>query len=115
MVKTLSSSDGTREYLMSYTRSTMEGADPLLLPPWEGAGLTDIGRVRTSNQDAFAVENQLGLWVIADGMGGHAGGSIASQLAVTSVVDFVRSSNNFWTSSKDQRGRAVKLLAGAVS
>src|SRR5438093_9387268 len=41
---------------------------------WQGTGLTDIGLVRPSNQDAFAVLNDVGLWIVADGMGGHAGG-----------------------------------------
>ncbi len=58
---------------------------------WRGAGLTDRGLVRSSNQDAFAVEDALQLWVVADGMGGHAGGDVASQLAVNSVVTRVRS------------------------
>ncbi len=56
---------------------------------WQGTGLTDQGLVRQSNQDTFAIENSLGLWVIADGMGGHAGGQIASQLAVNSIVDYI--------------------------
>lgn len=58
---------------------------------WQGTGLTDKGLVRQSNQDTFAIENTLGLWVIADGMGGHAGGQIASQLAVNSIVNYVGS------------------------
>lgn len=56
---------------------------------WQGTGLTDKGLVRQSNQDTFAIENSLGLWVIADGMGGHAGGQIASELVVSSIVDYI--------------------------
>ncbi len=56
---------------------------------WQGTGLTDTGLVRKSNQDTFAIENTLGLWVIADGMGGHAGGQIASQLVVDSIVEYI--------------------------
>lgn len=44
--------------------------------------LTDIGKVREINQDAFAVDADLGLYLVADGMGGHAAGERASQTAV---------------------------------
>jgi protein phosphatase len=56
-------------------------------PPqkWLGAGLTDIGRVRKLNQDAFSLDNVRQLWVLADGMGGHAGGEVASQIAVDTI------------------------------
>jgi protein phosphatase len=54
---------------------------------WQGAGLSDMGLIRSSNQDAFVVDNDLGLWVVADGMGGRAGGNIASSLTVKALVD----------------------------
>jgi PPM family protein phosphatase len=54
---------------------------------WHGVGLTDRGRVRTSNQDAFAILNQCGIWIVADGMGGRAGGDIASRITVDGVAD----------------------------
>ena len=52
---------------------------------WVGIGRSEIGLVRASNQDAFAVIDRLGLWVVADGMGGHVGGEIAAQTAIASV------------------------------
>jgi serine/threonine protein phosphatase PrpC len=54
---------------------------------WQGVALTDQGRVRTSNQDAFAVLNQCGVWMVADGMGGRAGGDIASRIVVDYLAD----------------------------
>ncbi|MDH5563327.1 MAG: Stp1/IreP family PP2C-type Ser/Thr phosphatase [Nitrospirota bacterium] len=56
-----------------------------LIQQWTGVGLSDIGRVRKLNQDAFSVANDLQLWVLADGMGGHAGGEVASQIAVDTI------------------------------
>lgn len=53
---------------------------------WHGVGLTDRGRVRTSNQDAFAILNECGVWILADGMGGRAGGDIASRMTVDGLA-----------------------------
>ncbi len=58
-------------------------------PSWTGAGLTDIGRVRKMNQDAFSITNELQLWVLADGMGGHAGGEVAAQMAVDTIPKYI--------------------------
>jgi len=48
-------------------------------------GISNIGRVRANNQDRILLEDGLGLWVVADGMGGHAGGAEASRLACEAV------------------------------
>lgn len=53
----------------------------------EAYALSDPGRVRTSNQDFFRIVPELGLYLLADGMGGARGGERASQLAVDSVAD----------------------------
>jgi serine/threonine protein phosphatase PrpC len=49
--------------------------------------LTDVGRVRSGNEDSFLVDDRLNLFVVADGMGGHAAGEVASSLAVHALRD----------------------------
>jgi protein phosphatase len=53
------------------------------------AGLTDVGRVRKNNEDAFFIDEKLGLLIIADGMGGYAAGEVASRIAIDVVRDQV--------------------------
>ncbi|WP_293371305.1 PP2C family serine/threonine-protein phosphatase [Nevskia sp.] len=52
------------------------------LPAYVAAGRTDTGRVRGHNEDAVLVRDDIGLWVVADGLGGHAAGDYASQMIV---------------------------------
>ena len=54
-------------------------------------GVTDVGQKRDHNEDAFLVDEALELFVVADGMGGHAGGGTASRLAVETIQSVVRS------------------------
>jgi len=52
------------------------------------AGLTDVGKKRTENEDAFVVDPELGLFVVCDGMGGHASGEVASAMTTEEMHVF---------------------------
>jgi type VI secretion system protein ImpM len=54
----------------------------LVVPDWRSWALTDTGKRRTHNEDALLNKPGAGLWVVADGMGGHTAGDVASQLIV---------------------------------
>ncbi len=53
------------------------------------AGRTEVGCVRKHNEDNFLMEPDLGLYVVADGLGGHAAGEVASQIVVEKVGQFI--------------------------
>jgi protein phosphatase len=57
---------------------------------FQSAGQTDVGRMREENQDAFSLRPDKGLFVVADGMGGHRGGKVASRMAVDGIEDFAQ-------------------------
>jgi protein phosphatase len=54
------------------------------------AGLTDVGLQRDHNEDSFALLQDHELFIVADGMGGHRAGDVASKIATEAIVDFFR-------------------------
>jgi protein phosphatase len=55
-----------------------------------GAGRSDVGLKRENNEDSFFLDNDQGLFVVADGMGGAASGELASQLVAQTLAEYVR-------------------------
>ena len=67
-----------------FSPATFETPAPLRI---ESAGITHTGKVRSVNQDAFLLRPEAGLWMVADGMGGHSDGHIASQMTRDALAD----------------------------
>jgi serine/threonine protein phosphatase PrpC len=59
-------------------------------PIMKVAARSDVGRVRTNNEDCLLIDERLGLLIVADGMGGHAGGEVASSMAVATITAYIQ-------------------------
>ena len=57
-------------------------------PFYRSAAATDVGRVRGNNEDGFVERPEAGVWAVADGMGGHSHGEIASRMVCDALEDF---------------------------
>lgn len=82
-----------------------------------GIGLSDIGEKRKINEDSLYIENELGLYIVSDGIGGHAAGEVASKTAVNSVSERIR--NHHDQIEKVKKGNvphsdAVRIVEKAI-
>jgi protein phosphatase len=66
---------------------------------------TDIGLVRTNNEDSYFTDPERCLAIVADGMGGHAGGEVASKIAVDTISEGLKSPDSIWPFGRTQRER----------
>jgi len=55
---------------------------------FHSAAATDVGRARNNNEDGFVERPEAGVWAVADGMGGHSHGEVASQMVCDALADF---------------------------
>jgi protein phosphatase len=78
------------------------------------AAQTDVGLRRRGNEDRFAVEPRLGLCLVADGMGGHSAGQVASALAADAVVASLRELAGGAESVAEQLRRAIEEANRAI-
>lgn len=76
-------------------------------PEIQFAALTDVGKVREHNEDNYLVDKKLGLFVVCDGMGGHAAGEVASALAVRTLHEEIKKEADLITDyAKASKGAA---------
>ena len=92
---------------------------PLVAPyMMRSYGGTDIGRRRSVNEDAYLCDDELGLWVVADGMGGHAAGEVASRESIDTIHGMVKRGKTTLAlegpHTEEKARAACRLLEGAV-
>jgi len=79
------------------------------------AGRSDVGIIRSGNEDNFIMLPERGLWVVADGMGGHAAGEVASEMAVRFVARELGSLLDINDETAAERMRAaIRAANGAI-
>lgn len=77
-------------------------------------GATDVGMKRDHNEDSYLLAPDLNLFVVADGMGGHAGGEMASGIAVSTVEEVVRDGSPKFPAEKDDAKDIAKSAPAIV-
>ncbi len=97
-------------------RVAEEVSQSMVLESW---GATDVGMKRSLNEDVFLVDEDLGVYLVADGMGGHAAGEVASRLAADEVVrclsEHTTIDNETWPDHWNMaRSATANLLVDAV-
>lgn len=85
---------------------------------YKNFGITDCGNVRTCNEDALLMDEKLQLFVVADGMGGHQSGEVASRMAVeilhNYIISIYKGSDSFMGNYDSNFSREANLLASGI-
>ena len=83
----------------------------------QGIGKSDVGMRREGNEDAFLINESLGVYIVCDGMGGHAAGEVASATTTRVIGDYLLEHQDIIKSFEDtpqKRKQVIELLKSAV-
>ena len=84
-------------------------------------GLTDVGKIRNNNEDFFVINPEIGIYIVADGMGGHNAGEVASEEACKTVLSYFKKHLNvikfdrknledtFWTAMQEANSTVFSM------
>lgn len=84
---------------------------------WDAFGSTDPGRIRAGNEDAFRVDPEHGVFLVADGMGGHAAGEVASALVAKTAAEVLTRAvegNGYEARFRDGLAEATRMAHDAI-
>ena len=76
----------------------------------EAAACSDVGQQRKANEDCYALAAEHGLYVVADGLGGHAAGQLASELCCRARVRAIERAGAHWRFFMSARARSSSAL-----
>ena len=79
------------------------------------AGLSDVGKQRAHNEDRFILLPEFSVYVVADGMGGHQSGEVASRMAASTIASFFRKGDAEKAKGGTEEGGVGERLRAAVS
>ncbi|KPK57749.1 MAG: hypothetical protein AMS21_11150, partial [Gemmatimonas sp. SG8_38_2] len=80
---------------------------------WKYAGRSDVGKVRQGNEDSLFANAEWGVFIVADGMGGHVAGEVASQIVAETVGPGVCEAVQKGLRGDDLEDRAIELILEA--
>lgn len=84
----------------------------------DSAGITDVGKIRKANEDSYYMDDNLRIYVVADGMGGHKAGEVASRVVVKTIEDEMsqnpsnKDGEDLITIDQELSPEATRVMAG---
>ncbi len=84
-----------------------------------GFGMTNVGRVRDHNEDKHLIVQDLGLYIVSDGLGGHAAGEVASEMVCATLGTFIKDNKHVIvdyakTPTNEKRQKVLRLVREAI-